>query len=76
MVFELECDSCACGVLFCLPTYIQVTGEATEKQILAALRRYPNRSSYMTEILRRLFHLSKGWTDKKFDVLQVHILKS
>ena len=67
---------CMWGLILFANIYIQVTGEATEKQILAALRRYPNRSSYMTEILRRLFHLSKDWTDKKFDVLQVHILKS
>lgn len=49
----------------------QITGEGSERQILSALRAYPERASYMTEALRGLFLVSKNWTERKPEVLQV-----
>jgi len=57
-----------------LPTHIEITGEASEMQILSSLRAYPDRASYMTEALRGLFQFSKNWTERKPDVLQVRML--
>ncbi|EDO45350.1 predicted protein, partial [Nematostella vectensis] len=54
-----------------LPKDIEITGEATEQQILLSLCCYPERSSYMTESLRRLFQISKNWTQARFEVLQI-----
>ena len=56
-----------------LDTFYQITGEASEQQILSALRAYPDRASYMTEALRGLFHFSKNWTEEKPEVLQVKL---
>ena len=55
-------------------TRYQITGEASEMQILSSLRAYPDRASYMTEALRGLFQFSKNWTERKPDVLQVRML--
>ncbi|XP_031551354.1 protein zyg-11 homolog B-like isoform X2 [Actinia tenebrosa] len=53
-----------------LPKDIEITGEATEQQILSSLQNYPDRASYMTESLSRLFHISKNWTEQRFEILQ------
>ena len=49
----------------------QITGEGSERQILSALQAHPERASYMTEALRGLFLVSKNWTERKPEVLQV-----
>jgi len=48
-----------------------VTGNANEQQILSSLRAYSDRASYMVEALRGFFHISKNWTERKPEVLQV-----
>ncbi|KAJ7383824.1 regulation of ligase [Desmophyllum pertusum] len=48
-----------------------VTGEANEQQILSSLRAYPDRAAYMTEALHGLFHITKNWTERKPEVLQL-----
>ena len=50
----------------------QITGEATEKQILSSLQMYPDRADYMREALRGLFRISNDWTARKPQVLEVH----
>ena len=49
----------------------QVTGDANEQQILSSLRVYSDRVSYMVEALRGFFNISKNWTERKPEVLQV-----
>lgn len=49
----------------------QITGEATEKQILCSLQMYPDRAEYMREALRGLFRISNDWTAGKPQVLEV-----
>lgn len=49
----------------------QVTGDANEQQILSSLRAYSDRAPYMVEALRGFFHISKNWTERKPEVLQV-----
>ena len=51
--------------------WYQVTGDANEQQILSSLRAYSDRVSYMVEALRGFFHISKNWTERKPEVLQV-----
>ena len=50
----------------------QITGEATEKQILCSLQMYPDRADYMREALKRLFRISKDWKTRKPQILKVH----
>ena len=50
----------------------QITGEATEKQILCSLQMYPDRADYMREVLSGLFHISNDWTARKPQILKVH----
>ena len=50
----------------------QITGEATEKQILCSLQMYPDRADYMREALKRLFCINKDWTARKPQILKVH----
>ena len=48
-----------------------MTGDANEQQILSSLRVYSDRASYMVEALRGFFNISKNWTERKPEVLQV-----
>ena len=48
-----------------------MTGDANEQQILSSLRVYSDRVSYMVEALRGFFNISKNWTERKPEVLQV-----
>ena len=48
-----------------------MTGDADEQQILSSLRVYSDRVSYMVEALRGFFNISKNWTERKPEVLQV-----
>ena len=51
----------------------QITGEATEKQILCSLQMYPDRADYMRKALRELYPImSIDWTVRKPQVLEVH----
>ena len=50
----------------------QITGEATEKQILCSLEMYPDRADYMRKTLKGLFHISKNWKTRKPQVLKVY----
>lgn len=50
---------------------IEVTGDANEQQILSSLRVYSGRASYMVEALRGFFNISKNWTERKPEVLQL-----
>lgn len=47
----------------------QITGEATEKQILCSLEMYPDRADYMIKALRSI---SIDWTARKPQILKVH----
>lgn len=49
----------------------QVTGVANEQQILSSLRAYSDRVGYMVDALREFFRISKNWTERKPEVLQV-----
>ncbi len=51
--------------------YFKVTGDGNKQQILSSLRAYPDRATYMGAALRGLFHISKNWTEKPPEVLQV-----
>ena len=51
----------------------QITGEATEKQILSSLKMYADRTDYMNKALKRLLYISKNsWTTRKPQVLKVY----
>jgi len=48
---------------------LNVTGEATEKQVLLSLSQYVSRSYYMQKTLYYLFHLTQGLADPRLDVI-------
>ncbi|XP_078354230.1 protein zyg-11 homolog [Oculina patagonica] len=58
-------------VIKSLSSCIEVTGDGNEQWILSSLRAYPDRASYMGAALRGLFHISKNWTEKPPEVLQL-----
>ena len=50
----------------------QITGRATEKQILYSLQMYPDRADYMKEALLGLFRISNDWKARKPHFLEVY----
>ncbi len=50
---------------------LQVTGEATENQIVEALRRYAVRAMYVQRALYKLFSFSQTWMKPRKDIIQV-----
>jgi Zyg-11 family protein len=53
----------------------QVTGIATESQLLEALRRYTHRPVYVQKCLYNLFRLTPNFGDARVDVIQVCVWK-
>jgi hypothetical protein len=53
----------------------QVTGIATESQLLEALRRYTHRPIYVQKCLYNLFRLTPNFGDARVDVIQVCMQK-
>lgn len=52
---------------------MQVSGTATEAQILEALRRYPNRPIYVQKCLYNLFRLTSHFNEARVDVIKLVI---
>ncbi|KAL1117386.1 hypothetical protein AAG570_004712 [Ranatra chinensis] len=50
---------------------LQVGGVATEEQILLALKRYANRTSYVQKCLYNLFRLTPTFTEPRVDVIEL-----
>lgn len=50
---------------------LQVTGEANEKQILEALRRYVLRAVYVQKSLYTLFRLTQVMLEPREDIIRV-----
>ena len=49
----------------------QVTGEATEAQIIEALRRYATRPVYVQKSLFYLFSITQVYTEPRKDIIEV-----
>lgn len=53
--------------------FVKVTGEANEKQILEALKRYVLRAVYVQKSLYTLFRLTQVMVEPREDIIRVSV---
>jgi len=51
--------------------YLQVTGVVTQEQLLAGLKRYTKRPTYIQKCLYHLFKWTEKYNTPKVDIIQV-----
>lgn len=59
--------------LISFPLYMQVTGLASEKQVMEGLERYPHRPIFLQKCLLNLFRITNLYRETRSDLIKVGV---